>query len=40
MPRTALRLIQDWAIAHRLELEADWQRARAGEPLERIAPLD
>jgi hypothetical protein len=37
---TALRLIQDWAIAHRLELEADWQRARAGEPLERIAPLD
>jgi hypothetical protein len=38
--RSALRLIKDWAIAHRLELEADWKRARAGEPLERIAPLD
>lgn len=37
---TALRLIKDWAISHRLELEADWNRARAGEPLERIAPLD
>jgi hypothetical protein len=38
--RTALRLIKEWALAHRKELEANWNKARAGEPLERIAPLD
>ena len=38
--RTALRLIKEWAIAHRVELEANWNRVRAGESLERIAPLD
>lgn len=38
--RTALRLIKEWALAHREELEANWSKARAGESLERIAPLD
>jgi hypothetical protein len=38
--RTARRLIRDWTLAHRDELEANWQRAKSGEPLERIAPLD
>jgi uncharacterized protein DUF4160 len=38
--RTALRLIKEWAVTHREELEANWKRAKAGEPLERIAPLD
>jgi hypothetical protein len=38
--RTALNLIKEWAIAHRMELEVNWNRAKAGEPLERIAPLD
>ena len=38
--RTALRLIREWALAHATELEANWTSARAGEPLERIAPLD
>lgn len=38
--RTALRLIKDWSVAHRAELEANWNRVQAGEPLERIAPLD
>ncbi len=38
--RTARRLILEWATAHRAELETNWARARAGEPLERIAPLD
>lgn len=37
--RTAMRLIREWAEAHTGELEADWERARAGEPLERIEPL-
>ena len=26
--------------SHRVELEANWHRAKAGEPLERIEPLD
>ena len=38
--RTALRLIKEWATVHRAELEANWDRVRTGEPLERIAPLD
>ncbi len=38
--RTALRLIKEWSAAHRVELESNWSRARAGESLERITPLD
>jgi hypothetical protein len=38
--RTALRLIREWALAHDEELQANWNSARAGEPLMRIAPLD
>lgn len=38
--RTALRLIRDWALAHAGELEANWNHARTGDPLERIAPLE
>ena len=37
---TARRLIREWCLAHREELEANWSRGRAGEPFERIAPLD
>ena len=38
--RTAARLIEEWAATHRQELEANWERAKAGQSLERIAPLD
>jgi hypothetical protein len=38
--RTALRLIKEWSLANRAELDANWAKARAGESLERIAPLD
>lgn len=38
--RTARRLIEEWAMSHREELEANWHRVKAGEPLERIEPLD
>ncbi len=38
--RTARRLIKEWSVAHRVELEANWNRAKVGEPIERIAPLD
>ena len=39
LPPRALRLVRDWARAHRQELEANWERARAHEPLEPIEPL-
>jgi hypothetical protein len=38
--RTAIRLITEWSLANRAELEANWARAKAGESLERIAPLE
>jgi hypothetical protein len=38
--RTALRLIKDWTLARQAELEANWTKARVGEPLETIPPLD
>ncbi len=38
--RTALRLIEEWATSRREALEANWRRAMAGEPLEKIEPLD
>ncbi|QQR72989.1 MAG: DUF4160 domain-containing protein [Holophagales bacterium] len=38
--RTALRLIEEWAASHGSELEANWDRMKAGRPLDRIPPLD
>ncbi len=40
LPRRALALVLEWASVHRQELRTDWERARAGTPLESIAPLD
>jgi hypothetical protein len=38
--RTAMHLIARWTKAHRIELEANWRRLRAGAPLAPIAPLE
>lgn len=38
--RAALRLIKEWSLANRRALGANWERARAGTPLERIPPLE
>jgi hypothetical protein len=38
--KTAVGLVQRWATLHRIELEANWKRMKAGEALERIEPLD
>lgn len=40
LPGTALRLIREWASLHRQELDGNWSRMKAGEPLDRIAPLE
>ena len=38
--QTALRLVRQWAVARRAQLESNWLRIKSGEPLESIAPLD
>jgi hypothetical protein len=40
LPRRALHLVLEWARLHEAELLENWQRARRGKPLERIAPLE
>jgi len=37
---TAHRLIREWAVAHRSQLEANWANMEAGRSLERIEPLE
>ncbi len=38
--RTALRLIREWSLARRDQLDANWSRMKSGEPLEKVAPLE
>jgi hypothetical protein len=40
LPRRALALVLEWAAMHRVELRDAWQRARAGQTLNEIDPLD
>lgn len=37
--RKARERIRDWAQLHRTELEANWEKMKAGRPLESIEPL-
>lgn len=39
LPPRAARLVREWAAMHRLELEANWERAERMQPLEAIEPL-
>jgi hypothetical protein len=38
--RTALRLVREWIDLHEVELRENWDRARGGRDLQKIAPLD
>ncbi|MBV9548989.1 MAG: DUF4160 domain-containing protein [Alphaproteobacteria bacterium] len=40
LPKTATRLVAQWALARRAELRANWQRALNSQPLERLAGLE
>ena len=40
LPRTARRLVLEWASLHQDELRAAWERARRGETPGKIAPLN
>ncbi len=40
LPRRAHIMVIEWALARRIELRANWERARQQLPLEQIEPLD
>jgi hypothetical protein len=40
LPRRAHSLVLEWASLHREELWGNWERARRGEPLKKIEPLE
>ena len=40
LPPTAARLLKDWAMLRRAELEQNWEAGRAGRPMEKIAGPD
>jgi len=37
---TARALIRRWAVSRRRELEANWEKMKAGQALDRIEPLE
>jgi uncharacterized protein DUF4160 len=39
-PPRALKLVLEWMNLHKPELLEDWQLAKEGQPLKRIAPLE
>jgi hypothetical protein len=39
-PARALSLVLEWANLHKQELIENWQLARHGQPLKRVAPLE
>ncbi|WP_197464588.1 DUF4160 domain-containing protein [Marinomonas aquimarina] len=40
LPKRAESFVQEWISLHRHELEENWERARSGQPLINIAPLE
>ena len=40
IPHRALGLVLEWAVLHRRELRRNWNRARRGESLQPIKPLE
>ena len=38
--RTALRIVRDWIDLHTAELMENWELAKSGEEIRKIAPLD
>jgi len=40
VPGRVRAMVVEWATLRRADLLADWERARRGEPLAAIAPLD
>ena len=40
LPKAAARMVKEWTLERQAQLRENWHKARAGEPLERIAGLD
>ncbi|RTL63781.1 MAG: DUF4160 domain-containing protein [Hyphomicrobiales bacterium] len=40
LPPTALKMVSEWALRHRAELEQNWERGRQQQPFEKIAGPD
>ena len=40
LPRRAQALVLEWLALHRDELRANWERARTGQPLVPVPPLE
>jgi hypothetical protein len=40
LPRKQMQLVLAWAALHQEDLRLNWDRARRGEAIESIAPLD
>jgi len=40
IPKRAMKFVQEWISVHKPELEDNWEKARAGQPLTYIAPLE
>ncbi|MCX7298689.1 MAG: DUF4160 domain-containing protein [Hyphomicrobiales bacterium] len=40
LPPLATRMVRAWALARRAELEENWRRAQAHQPLEKVAGPD
>jgi len=40
LPPRATEFVQEWIALHHADLAANWEKARTGEPLEYIAPLE
>jgi len=39
-PGRAVKFVEEWIGLHHAELEDNWQRARTGQPLNYIVPLE
>lgn len=40
LPKRAEKLVKEWLAQHKTEIEANWENARNGEPLNPIEPLE
>jgi len=40
LPRRVVALLLEWRQLHKSELEENWRRARAGEQLNQVEPLE
>ena len=40
IPKRASKFVKEWISFHKSELEENWEKARIGQPLNYIAPLE